>query len=128
MTEIVDSPSVEQLKVSLRKLLDTVVDKGVDATVQGLERLSGKLEDVAHCGGPLTGAAVGGMHAALAGKNPVWGAVKGTVANLSTGTKVLIALAVVVGLLLGPVALVVALVALLVLAIVAAVRSAPTQP
>jgi hypothetical protein len=48
MADTVDSPSVEQLKVSLRKLLDTVVDKGVDATVQGLERLSDKLEDVAH--------------------------------------------------------------------------------
>jgi hypothetical protein len=128
MTDIVDTPSVQQLKVSLRKLLGAVVDKGVDATVQGVERLSDKLEDVAHSSGPLAGAAGGGARAALAGKNPVWGAVKGTVASLSTGTKVLIVLTAVLGLLLGPVVLVVALIALLVLAIVAAVRSAPTQP
>src|ERR671910_360062 len=95
MIDIVESPSVEQLKFSLRK---------------------------------LPGAAGGGMRAARAGKNPVWGAVKGAVANLGTGTKVLIVLAAVLGLLLGPVVLVVTLVVLLVLAIVAAVRSAPTPP
>jgi hypothetical protein len=128
MTDIVESPSVEQLKVSLRKLLGAMVDKGVGATVQGVQRLSDSLEDVARSGGPLTGAASGGVRAALAGRNPLWGAVKGAVANLSTGTKVLIVVAAVLGLLLGPVALVVTLVVLLVLAIVAAVRSAPTQP
>jgi hypothetical protein len=128
MTDIVESPSVEQLKVSLRKLLGAVVDKGVDVAAQGVERLSDKLEDVAHSGGPLVGAAGGGVRAALAGKNPLWGAVKGAVVNLSTGTKLLIVLAVVLGLLLGPVVLVVALVAGLVLAITVAVRSAPTQP
>jgi hypothetical protein len=127
MTDIVDSPSVEQLKVSLRKLLGAAVDKGIDATAHGVERLSDKLEDVAHPSGPLTGAAHGGVRAALAGKNPVWGAVKGTVVNLSTRTKVLIVLAAVLCLLLGPAVLLVALVALLVLAVVAAVRSAPTH-
>jgi hypothetical protein len=105
-----------------------MVDKGVGATIQGVERLSDKLEDVAHSSGPLTGAASGGARAVLAGKNPVWGAVKGTVANLSTGTKVLIVLTAVLGLLLGPVVLVVALIALLVLAIAAAVRSTPMHP
>jgi hypothetical protein len=128
MTDIVESPPAEQLTVSLRKLLGAVVDKGIDTAVQGVEKLSDKLENMAQSGGPLAGAAGGGVRAALAGRNPLWGAVKGMVANLSTGTKVLITLAAVLGLLLGPVVLVVALVALLVLAIVAAVRSAPTQP
>ena len=128
MTDIVESPPVEQLKLSLRKLLGAVVDKSVDAAVQGVEKLSDKLEDVARSGGPLTGAAGGWVRAALQGRNPLWGAVKGMVANLSTGRKVLIVLAAVLSLLLGPVVLVVALVALLVLAIVAAVRSTPTQP
>jgi hypothetical protein len=128
MTDIVESPPVEQLKVSLRKLLGAVVDKSIDAAAQGVEKLSDMLEDVARSGGPLTGAAGGGVRAALAGRNPLWGAVKGMVANLSTGTKVLIVLAAVLSLLLGPVVLVVALVALLALAIVAAVRSTPTQP
>lgn len=128
MTDIVESPPVEQLKDGLRKLLGAAVDAGLASTVQGVERLSDKLEDVARSGGPLIGAARGGVVAALAGKNPVWGAVKGTVANLSTGTRMLIILAAVLGLLLGPVLLVVVLVALLVLAIVAAVRSAPRQP
>jgi hypothetical protein len=127
MTDIAESPSVEQLKVSLRKLLSAAVDKGIDATVHGVERLSDKLDDVAQPSGPLTGAADGGVRAALADKNPVWGAVKGMVVNLTARTKVLIVLAVVLCLLLGPVVLLAALIALLVLAIVAAVRSAPTH-
>ena len=51
------------------------------------------------------------------------GAVKGAIGGLSTKTRGLIVLAVVLGLLLGPVALVLLLVGLLVFAIVAAVRS-----
>jgi hypothetical protein len=57
----------------------------------------------------------------------VWGAVKGAVGGLTTKTRVLIVLALVRGLLLGPVVLVVLPLALLVFAVVAAVRtSVPT--
>jgi hypothetical protein len=128
MTDIVASPSVEHLKAGLRKLLGVAVDAGLASAVHGVERLGDKLEDVTDSGGPWMGAAGGGVLAALADKNPVWGAIKGAAGRLSTGTKVLIVLAAVVALLLGPVVFVVALIVLLVLAIVAAVRSASRSP
>jgi hypothetical protein len=61
--------------------------------------------------------------AGCGGQEPVLGAVKGVIGGLSTKTKVLIVLAIVFGLLLGPVALVLLLLGLLVFAIVVAVRS-----
>ena len=88
-----------------------------------VDRLSGKLEDIASRGGSLTGAAAGGLRAVAGGRSPVWGAVKGAIGGLRTRTKVLIVLALVLALLLGPVVLVVLLLGLLVWAIVAAARS-----
>lgn len=114
---------VDRLKASLGRLLGVLVDRGAKAALGAVDRLSGKLEDIADRGGALTGAAAGGLKAVAGGKNPVWGAVKGAIGGLSTKTKVLIVLAVVLGLLLGPVALVLLLLGLLVFAIVVAVRS-----
>ena len=103
--------------------MGVLVDRGAKAALGAVDRLSGKLEDIADRGGAVTGAAAGGLKAFARGKNPVWGAVKGAIGGLSTKTKVLIVLALVLGLLLGPVALVVLLLGLLVFAIVVAVRS-----
>lgn len=104
-----------------------LVDRGAKAALRAVDHLSGKLEDITSRGGALTGAAAGGLKAVAGGKNPFWGAVKGAIGGLSTKTKVMIVLALVFGLLLGPVVLVVLLLGLLVFAIVAAVRSlAPT--
>ena len=100
-----------------------LVDRGAKAALGAVDRLSGKLEDITTRGGALTGAAAGGLKAVAAGKNPVWGAVKGAIGGLSTTTKVMIVFALVLGLLLGPVVLVLLLLALLVFVVVLAVRS-----
>ena len=111
----------------LQKRLGALIHRGIAATLQTGDRLREKLKDVTSRGGVVMGAAGGLLKALGAGTNPVWGAVKGAIGGLSTKTKVLIVLALVFGLLLGPVVLVVVLLALLVFAVVAAVRtSAPT--
>jgi len=104
-------------------LVGVLVDRGAKAALGAVDRLSGKLEEISSGGGALTGAAAGGLKAVAAGKNPVLGALKGAIGGLSTKTKVLIVLAIVLGLLLGPVALVLLLLGLLVFAIVASMRS-----
>ena len=114
---------VDQLTSSLRGLANVLIDRGAKAASGPVDRLSGKLEGIASSGGALTGAAAGGLKAVAGGRNPVWGAVKGAIAGLSTRTKVLIVLALVLALLLAPVVLVVLLLGLLVWAVVAAVRS-----
>ena len=119
----VAEPPIDQLKASLQRLAGVLIDRGANAALGVVDRLSGKLEDIADRGGALTGAAAGGLKAVASGKNPVWGAVKGAIGGLSTTTKVLIVLTLVLALLLGPVMLIVLLLALLVFAIVAAVRS-----
>jgi hypothetical protein len=114
---------VAQLKSSLRRLANVLIDRGAKAASGAVDSLSGNLEGIASRGGTLTGAAAGGLKAVAGGRNPVWGAVKGLIGGLSTTTKVLIVLALVLALLLAPVVLVVLLLGLLVLAIVVAVRS-----
>jgi hypothetical protein len=114
---------VDQLKYSLQRLAGVLIDRGATAALRAVDRVSGKLEEITSRGGALTGAAVGGLRAVAGGKNPIWGAVKGAIGGLSTKTKVVIVLALIIALLLGPVVLLVLLLGLLVFAIVAAVRS-----
>jgi hypothetical protein len=124
----VQSPPGAELTRSLKKLLAGLVEVGLDAAGRGVDRLSSRLEEVAGSGGVAVGSALGGLRAIVAGRNPVWGAVKGTIASLSTRTKVVIVLALVLGLLLGPVVLVLLVLALLVFVVVTAVRSStPTH-
>ena len=113
----------DQLTSSLRGLANVLIDRGAKAASGKVDRLSGKLEGIASRGGSLTGAAAGGLKAVAGGRNPVWGAVKGAFAGLSTRTKVLIVLALVLAVLLAPVVLVILLLGLLVWAVVAAARS-----
>jgi hypothetical protein len=119
----VPAAPVDQLKSSLQRLARVLVDRGAEAALRNVDRFSRNLEDIASRGGALTGAAAGGLKAVATGKNPVMGAVKGAIGGLSTTTKVLIVLAIVLGLLLGPVVLVLLLLGFLVFAIVAAVQS-----
>jgi hypothetical protein len=119
----VAAPAVDQLKSSLQRLVSVLVDRGANAALGAVDHLSGKLEDITSRGGALSGAAAGGLKALAGGKNPVWGAVKGAIGRLTTKAKVMIVLALVLGLLLGPVVLVLLLLGLIVFAIVAAVRS-----
>jgi hypothetical protein len=121
------TPAGEELTRSLKKLLAGLAEVGLDAATRGVDRLSSRLEDVAAGkGGVAVGSVLGGLRAMVAGRNPVWGAVKGTIAGLSAKTKVLIVVGLVLGLLLGPVVLVLLLLALLVVVVVAAVRSGPS--
>jgi len=128
MTDVATRPTTagEELTRSLGKLLAGLAEVGLDAAARGVDRLSSRLEEVAAgSGGVAVGSALGGLRAMVAGRNPVWGAIKGTIASLSTRTKVLIVVALVLGLLLGPVLLVLLVLALLVVVVVAAVRSGP---
>jgi hypothetical protein len=119
----VEAP-MDQLKASFQKLLGALAQKGLTVALQAVDRLSEKLEDVTSRGGALTGGVGGGVKALLAGKSPVWGAVKGVIGGLSTTTKVLIVLSLVLALVLGPVLLLLLLLGLLIFAVVAAVRAA----
>jgi hypothetical protein len=111
------------LQASLWKLGNALLERGVRATLTAVDRLSERLEDVTRSGGPLPAAAGGGVAALVAGRNPIWGALKGVVKGTSTTTKVLVVLAVVLALVLGPVVLVLLLLALIVVAVVAAART-----
>jgi hypothetical protein len=67
---------VDQLKSSLLRLANELIDRGANAASVAVDRLSGNLEGIASRGGALTGAAAGGLKAVAGGRNPVWGAVK----------------------------------------------------
>ena len=114
---------VDRLESSLRRLASVLIDSGAKAASGAVDSFSGNFEGIASRGGALTGAAAGGLKAVPGGRSPVWGAVKGAIGRLSTRTKVLIVLGLVLVLLLSPVVLLVLLLGLLVLAIVAAARS-----
>ena len=111
------------LKASLAELGQALVDRGARATLRAVDHVREKLEDVALDGGVLPGAAGGGVAAFLAGRNPLWGVVKGVISGTSTTTKVIVVLAIVLALVLGPVVLVLLLVALIVVGVVVALRS-----
>jgi hypothetical protein len=119
----VPTPRRGPLTSSLWKLGNALVDRGVRAALTGVDRLSEKFEDVTRRGGLLPAAAGGGLAAFVAGRNPVWGAVRGMITGTSTLTKVLVVLAIVLALVLGPVVLVLLLLTLIVVAVVVAVRS-----
>ena len=119
----VPAPRRSPLTSSLWKLGNALVDRGVRAALTGVDRLSEKFEDVTRRGGLLPAAAGGGMAAFVAGRNPIWGAVRGMIRGTSTTTKVLVVLAIVLALVLGPVVLVLLLLTLIVVAVVVAVRS-----
>ncbi|WP_245687767.1 hypothetical protein [Rhodococcus phenolicus] len=80
------------------------------------------VDEVAH-GSVGIKAGLAGLQAVLAGKNPVWAAIKGLVSGLSLEAKIGLVLVLTLGLLLGPVLLVVLLLALLVVVVVAVVRA-----
>lgn len=105
------------LRAAARKVTSTVR--------RGVARLRRRVEE------PQTmaeGAVVEGVEASMAGKNPVWGAIKGAWQSLSVTWRVVIVAIVVLVLLLAPVLAILLLLALLIFAIVRAVRSRPTSP
>jgi hypothetical protein len=96
---------------------------GEEVLTKKIQEWMDTLVDAVADGGAGMNAGLAGIQAALAGKNPMWAAVKGLVSGLSGKAKAALILLVIFGLLLGPVLLVVLLLALLVAGLVAAVRA-----
>ncbi|WP_214364426.1 hypothetical protein [Pseudonocardia sp. H11422] len=106
----------------MQALVGTLVDRAAGAALRQVDRLAGKLDEIATEGGVAPNALLGGVRAVLQGKNPLWGAVTSAVAAMSPKAKIVLVLVLIVAVLLLPVLLLVLVVALLVTAVVAAVR------
>jgi hypothetical protein len=113
----------ERLRTAGERVLVALVDRLSSLALEKVDDLAASLEDMAENGGPGVGAAIGAGKAMVAGRNVVWGAIKGAFAALSTAAKVLISVVLALSPVLLLVALVVLIVALLVWAVVAAVRA-----
>jgi len=112
----------------LKQVAIAALDRLAGAAVAKVDALADQLGDMAAdavAGTMPTGvganAALKGLLAKMQGKNPVWGAIKGAVGAMSTTTKVLLALALILVAVLSPVALLVLALVLLVAAIAGAV-------
>lgn len=112
----------ERLIAAAEQLAVAAIDRAAGAIVSKVDDLSGMLEGVGQGGGVGMNALLKGGMAALSGKNPVWAAIKGGVSAMSTTTKVMVALLLILTAVLAPVVLLVVALLLLVMAIVAAVR------
>jgi hypothetical protein len=110
----------EQLKASLRELLATLIDRAFGLALDTVEGLARRLEEVA-VGLPLN-ALLGGAKAVLEGRNPVWGAIRETVAAMSPAAKAALITVLVLGVLLLPL-IVVLLLLVLIVVVWAAVRA-----
>jgi hypothetical protein len=118
-TRPAEGPPTEQLKASLRRLLE----RGFGIALESVERLAGTFDEIAARGGVKVGALWGGAKAGLSGRNPVWGAVKGAFSALSTPARVALVVALWLALLLLPVTVVLLLLALIALAIIEVVKT-----
>jgi membrane associated rhomboid family serine protease len=110
----IEPVTTERLKSSLRELLATLIDRAF-----GLA-----LDDVVARGGLPLNALLGGARALHAGRNPVWGAIRGTFAAMSPAARAAVIAALVLAVLLLPLIVVLLLLALIVFAVWAAVRAA----
>jgi hypothetical protein len=115
-------PADAALGASLRELLEAVLDRVFGLALSGIERLAETLEGFAARGGIGLSALLGGAAAAVSGRNPVWGAIKGAVSALSGPAKAALIIVLVLALILLPVTVLLVLLALLVAAVVAVVR------
>jgi hypothetical protein len=111
----------EQLKASLREMLATLIDRAFGLALDTVEGLARRLDEVAARGGLPLNALLGGAKAVHGGRNPVWGAIRGTWAAMSPVAKVALIIALVLGVLLLPLTAVLLLLALIVVAVWAAV-------
>jgi len=117
------SDPTDQLRESLRELLAALLDRGFGIALDKVEQLSRTFDEIAARGGYKIGALFGGTHAALSGRNPVWGAITGAVSALSPGAKAAVIALLILALLLLPVTVVLVLLFLIVVAVVAVARS-----
>jgi hypothetical protein len=115
--------AVSELKDSLKDLLRTLLKASTGLILERVEDLGGLFQRTASSGGLAVGALLGGVRAGMAGKNPLWGALKGAVGALSPAVRIGLIVALVLAILLLPVTVVLILIALIVLVIVAAAKS-----
>lgn len=114
---------VDQLRTSLRELLATVLDRAFGLALDKVESLASSLEDMTARGGPKLNALLGGARAALEGRNPVWGAIRGAVASLSPVAKAALFTVLVLAVVLLPVTVLLLLLALIVVAVIVVTRA-----
>lgn len=110
--------AVAELRESLAELLRTTVGLALDK----VQELASSFDVLTRVKGSMLGAVLGGLRAGAAGDNPIWGAFRGAVAAMSTGTKVAIVLALVLAIVLLPVTVVLLLIALIVAIVVISVK------
>ena len=99
------------------------VDKLAKFAADKVEDLSSNLEGVSAGGDVGMSALLGAGTAKLQGQNPLWAAIKGATSSMGTGTKVAIALLLVLTAVLAPVVFLVLAIGLLVAAVVGAVKN-----
>jgi hypothetical protein len=108
--------AVEELVQAGVAYLAARVAKAIEDSADGLDRLV-----TPH--GPLEHATVSGIQAAVAGKNPLWAAVKGAWSSGTVKTRIVMVLLAVAVLLTAVVAVVVLLLTMLIEAVGAAIRA-----
>src|SRR6476661_6699808 len=86
------------LKAQIHRLLEAMRD-GEGVLTKKIQEWMDTLADAVADGGPGMNAGLAGIQAALAGKNPMWAAVKGLVSGLSGKAKAALVLLVIFGLL-----------------------------
>jgi hypothetical protein len=111
------------LKAALRELLAAVLERTFGIALDKVEQLSRTLDDIAARGGVKVGALWGGVRAAVAGKSPVWGAIRGAFSALGPGAQAAVIIVLVLAILLLPVTVVLILLLLIVVAIIVIVRT-----
>jgi hypothetical protein len=116
----------EQLRASLRTLLATLIERGFGIALDKIEQLARTFDQIAARGGVTVHAVFGGARAALRGRSPVWGAIRGAFSALSPAAKAILTAALILALILLPVTVVLLLLSLIVIAIVVAIRARST--
>jgi hypothetical protein len=114
--------AVAELRESLTELLRTLLRSTVGVGLEQVQRLAGSFNALTSMKDSALGAVVGGLRAGAAGNNPIWGAFRGAVAAMSTGTRVALLLALVLAIVLLPVTVVLLLIAIIVAVVVVVVR------
>jgi hypothetical protein len=115
-----DESPTQQIKANSRELLATLIERGFGIGLEAVERLG---HEIAVRSGVKVNALLGGARAAVAGRSPAWGAIKGGFSALSPGAKAAVIIVPVLALLLLPVTVALLLLALIAVAVVAVVKT-----
>lgn len=110
------------LKAAMSELAGALFQTTTSTLSRQIDKLEGRLRDVAEGGGATAGAAVAAGVATIEGKNPVWAAVKGAWFGASTPVKILMVVTLILAVLLLPVELLMLLLGLGYLGVRAAVK------